>query len=108
MYKHKEVVLRTYDTKQLWQNCSTTSYSSKNVVEQTISDDCDECRGNAPLDNIITAESGDVTWQKRGHSSFNRVMTVISTDSRKILDIEAMSKTCKTCKLHQYFKKLIQ
>ena len=62
MYKHKEVVLRTCGTKQLWQNCSTTSYSSKNEVEQTISDDCDEFRGNAPLDIIIiTVESGDVT-----------------------------------------------
>ena len=80
--------------------------ASKNVAEQTMLDACDELRGNTTPDNIInTAVSGDRTWQKRGHSSLNGVMTVISMDSGKILDIEVMSKTCKACKLHQHLKK---
>ena len=69
-------------------------------------DTCDELKGNAPPDNIInTAVWGDGTWQKQGHSSLTGVMTVVSLDSGKTLGIEAMSKICKACKLHQHFKK---
>ena len=33
----------------------------------------------------------DCTWQKRGHASHNGVVTVISLDSKRCLDVEVMS-----------------
>ena len=41
--------------------------------------------------------SVDGTWQKRGFSSLNGVVTAISVDSGKILDTEIMSRKCKGC-----------
>ena len=41
--------------------------------------------------------SCDGSWQKRGHSSLNGVVTVISSDSGKCLDYRVMTKTCKAC-----------
>ena len=38
----------------------------------------------------------DGTWQKRGHASHNGVVTVISLDSKKCLDVEVMSDKCST------------
>ena len=37
------------------------------------------------------------TWQKRGHTSINGVVTCISMESRKVLDCEVLSKVCKGC-----------
>ena len=50
---------------------------------------------------IETAVSCDGSWQKRAYSSLNGVVTVISVDNAKILDIEAMTRTCKSCLLHE-------
>lgn len=41
--------------------------------------------------------SVDGTWQKRGFSSLNGVVTAISTTCDKILDIEVMSQYCRKC-----------
>ena len=40
---------------------------------------------------IETAVSCDGSWQKRGYSSLNGVIMVISMDNGKILDIEPMA-----------------
>ena len=37
------------------------------------------------------------TWQKRGHASHNGVVTVISLDSKRCLDVEVMSDKCSQC-----------
>ena len=42
--------------------------------------------------------SGDGSWQKRGHSSLNGVVTIIASDSAKCLDYRVLSKTCNACK----------
>ena len=39
--------------------------------------------------------SCDGTWQKRGYSSRNGCVTVISMDTGKVLDVEALSQGCK-------------
>ena len=39
----------------------------------------------------------DGTWQKRGHSSLNGVVTAISCMTGKCLDASVMSKVCKSC-----------
>ena len=41
--------------------------------------------------------SVDGTWQRRGFSSLNGIVTAISSDSKKCLDYEVMSKICKAC-----------
>ena len=43
--------------------------------------------------------SVDGTWQKRGHSSLNGVVTIISKESGKCLDHIVLSKTCKGCQI---------
>ena len=47
------------------------------------------------------AISCDGTWQRRGFSSLNGCVTVISIDTGKVLDVEALSKVCKKCKDHE-------
>ena len=49
---------------------------------------------------IDTAVSCNGSWQKRGCSSLNGVVTV-SMDNGKILDIEPMTRTCKSYLLHE-------
>lgn len=39
----------------------------------------------------------DATWQKRGHTSLNGVLTVSCIDTGKILDAEVFSKYCHGC-----------
>ena len=41
--------------------------------------------------------SVDGTWQKRGYSSLNGVVTVISSKVGKCLDVATLSKYCKSC-----------
>lgn len=43
------------------------------------------------------AISLDGTWQKRGHNSLNGVMSAISIENGKVLDIECLSKYCHAC-----------
>ena len=50
---------------------------------------------------VDTGVSCDGTWQKRGSSSLNGVFTAISIDSGKVLDVEPMSRSCKTCCLRK-------
>ncbi|GFT62223.1 uncharacterized protein TNCV_1701171 [Trichonephila clavipes] len=41
--------------------------------------------------------SVDGTWQRRGHSSLNGCVTVLSIGTGKVLDLEVMSKWCRNC-----------
>lgn len=45
--------------------------------------------------------SCDGTWQKRGHSSLNGCVAVLSIDTGKCLDVELLSKVCQTCQRHE-------
>ena len=42
--------------------------------------------------------SADGPWQKRGFSSLNGLITIISILTGKCLAFEAMTKDCKSCK----------
>ena len=69
-------------------------------------DACEELLADFSSDAIKDVEvSSDVTWQRRGYSSLNRVVTVISIKNYKVLDIEPMSRTCKACVLNEPLKK---
>ena len=37
------------------------------------------------------------SWQKRGYSSHNGIVTVISLDTKKCLDVEVLSDKCQEC-----------
>ncbi len=55
-------------------------------------------RDETPVDeNIECAVSVDGTWQRRGHASLHAVVSLISIDNGKVLDVESKSKTCKAC-----------
>ena len=45
--------------------------------------------------------SCDGTWQRRGHSSMNGCVTVLSMDTGKCLDVEVLSKVCHGCQRHE-------
>ena len=49
--------------------------------------------------------SVDGTWQKRGHSSHNDVVTVVSVITGKALDMEILSNYCKGCSQWKQWKK---
>lgn len=44
-----------------------------------------------------TAVTCDGTWQKRGHSSLHGVVTVLSSETGKVLDYEPLSRYCHAC-----------
>ncbi|GFT18859.1 uncharacterized protein TNCV_1671971 [Trichonephila clavipes] len=39
----------------------------------------------------------DGAWQRRGHSSLNGCVAVLSIDTGKVVDLEVMSKWCRNC-----------
>jgi hypothetical protein len=76
----------------------------KDVAETTMQDACKEIRDTS-IDIVDTAVSCDGSWQRRGYSSLNGVVTAISMVNGKVLDIEAMSRACKGCLLKEKLKK---
>ena len=81
----------------------------KSVAEETMQDACQEIKDkdNPENDNntiVDTAVSVDGSWQKRGHSSNNGVVTAISMDNGKVLDTAPLTRYCKVCKLAENFR----
>lgn len=62
------------------------------VAEESMKKAVEENSGNKDI-----AAAFDGTWQKRGHTSLNGVVTATSFDTGKILDIEVLSKYCQGC-----------
>ena len=55
-------------------------------------------RGQVTADEVVnTIISTDGTWQKRGFSSRNGVITIIANSTGKCIDYRVKSKTCKAC-----------
>ena len=52
-------------------------------------------------DTVKCAVSCDGTWQKRGFSSLNGCVSVITMETGKINDVEPMTKICWECKRHE-------
>ena len=51
------------------------------------------------IDDVVDCSvSVDGTWQKRGYSSLNGVVTLMSNANGKCLDTQALSKSCRVCK----------
>ena len=80
--------------------------TTKAVADITMQDAREELRADSSSNAIKDVEvSSDGTWQRRGYSSLNGVVTVISKKNGKNLDIEPMSRTCKAWFLKQPLKK---
>lgn len=72
-----------------------------------MSDAVDEIKSSVTSVTGITTDIGiscDGSWQRRGYSSMNGVVTVISMDNGKILDSEPMSRHCRECKKNEPLK----
>lgn len=57
-------------------------------------------KGNEDADGTDPVNCGiscDGTWQRRGHSSLNGCVTVMSIDTGKVLDVETLTTLCKEC-----------
>ena len=46
---------------------------------------------------VDTRVSVDGTWQKRGYSSLNGVVTIIASENGKCVDTQILAKECKSC-----------
>ena len=76
----------------------TVSECAKIVEKETMIDAVKEI-SQSSSSIIDTAVSVNGSWQRRGFSSLNGVVTAISMDTGKIFDSEPMSRSCKTCSL---------
>ncbi|GFX62996.1 uncharacterized protein TNCV_1100891 [Trichonephila clavipes] len=55
--------------------------------------------------NIAVAVDG--TWHKRGYSSLNGVVCATSVENGKVIDFEALTKYCSSCKEKDLLKKCL-
>ena len=81
----------------------TIGNCTKVVAERSMVEAAKEIKGE--VDVIDTAVSVDGTWQRRGFTSLNGIVTAISVDTGKILDCEIMSRNCKACNLMEAVKR---
>ena len=65
------------------------------VAERSLSDAANELRGDKETADTLLSVDG--TWQKNGFVSSLGVVTAISVDNGKILDVSIMSRACKGC-----------
>ena len=82
----------------------------KEVAEQSMKDAAQELRTkvNAGENDVVDiGVSCDGTWQKRGFQSLNGVFAALSIDNGKVLDVEAMNRTCKACVLKEPLRRQI-
>ena len=69
--------------------------SAKQVAERSMSDAALKLRGNAATADVGISIGG--TWQRKGYTSMNGIITAISIDNGKVLDSVILSKNCKAC-----------
>ena len=76
--------------------------ATKSVAAVTMQDACDDLYGAEDAKTtIVNTAVCDDSWHRRGHSSLNGVVTVISMKNGKVLDVEAMSRVCKGFSLNE-------
>ena len=99
----KPMTAYNYDKIANWLNVV-----AREVANETMRDASEDVlsKSKDPNDDTVidTAVSCDGSRQKKGYSSLNGVIMVMSMDNGKILDIEPMTWTCKSCLLHEKLK----
>ena len=95
----KPMTAYNYDKIANWLNVV-----AREVANETMRDASEDVlsKSKDPNDDTVidTAVSCDGSRQKKGYSSLNGVIMVMSMDNGKILDIEPMTWTCKSCLLN--------
>ena len=76
---------------------------ARTVAEASMLASADEAKQNDGTADISVSMDG--TWQKRGFSSLNGVVVTVSTSNFKVLDVEIMSRNCKTCSFKEDLRK---
>ena len=69
--------------------------STKLVPEKSMSMAAPKLRG--AVDSADVGVSVDGTWQRKGFTSLNGVITALSTDSGRVLDTAILSKSSEGC-----------
>lgn len=83
----------------------------RSIAKESMSNAAEEVRNlKEPKDSagpgpVNCGVSCDGAWQKRGFSSKNGCVTVISIDTGKVIDLETLSQACKQCELHEHLDK---
>ena len=99
----KPMTAYNYDKIANWLNVV-----AREVANETMRDASEDVlsKSKDPNDDTVidTAVSCDGSRQKKGYSSLNGVIMVMSMDNGKILDIEPMTWTCKSCLLNEKLK----
>ena len=79
---------------------SQISAVAVSVGEETMIDAAKEIHSKALALNtepiVNTGVSVDGAWQRRGYASLNGVVTAISLENGKVVNVEAMSRNCKS------------
>ena len=69
----------------------------KKLASDSMINNAYQVRDEIANDDGECGVSIDGTWQKRGYSSHNGIVTVISLDTKKCLDVEVLSDKCQEC-----------
>jgi len=80
----------------------------KETARETMKDAADELHKNAdiPPESVIDiGVSNDGAWSRRGFASINGLVATLSMESRRVLDVEPMSRLCRMCKDHESLEK---
>ena len=67
---------------------------------------CNDIKNNNKSEENNVTDTGisvDGTWQRRGYSSFNGVVTALSMDNGKVFDTEPLTRLCEGCKVAENF-----
>ena len=92
---------KTNDSNFFNKNSNMLRNAAKVVAEKSMVIAVNDLRKDA--DVIDIGVSVDGTWQRRGFSSLNGVVAVISIDSGQIVDVEPMSRYCRQCFVNTRF-----
>ena len=59
-------------------------------------------KGNVSTDEPLDTDIGiEGSWQKRGHSSLNGVVTGVARENKNVINYKVFSKFCESCALRQ-------
>ncbi|XP_032238287.2 uncharacterized protein LOC5512949 [Nematostella vectensis] len=86
-------------------NSRTLLKHVKEIATKSMGDSAKELKADTSDGPTNCGASFDGTWQRRGFSSLNGCVTGISIDTGKVLDVEALTVSCKQCKLHDHLDK---
>ena len=87
----RQITQKNYDyiSDMLGESAKSTGEQSMNNAANDLHKKSDE------ISNVGVSVDG--TWQRRGDSSLNGTVAVISMDNGKLLDIESITRQCKPC-----------